>query len=203
MKKVQIIRWILLLLAIGSFNCKRNSADCVDKHFKLNVAKWNQLTINSIIETFRIDTNYFQLLKQPPPRREKYSYSYPVSSSIFNNDIATIWNFINSRNLILRTVDSLQFNKGNLEVLEFYKFHTQYEFVISNEEVHYEILLDVKGNLTIRKVEEIPVVMDGLVDNRQKIEPIRTLTIRSIICLKPECNDSIVIKTLYIDSSEN
>lgn len=166
----------------------------------LNISKWNQLTVNKLINSFRIDTTNYNQLKQPPPLSKVSTFSYPNSSKIFNNDIATIWNFLNRRNYALNIVDSIFSDcKNKLEIIEFYKFRSIITYEVSCDNDYFKIVLYPDNSKKVNEIDELSTLMSGLEDNRGVSAPIRTLTIKSTI----EKNNIFIINTLYIDSSED
>ncbi|UCH14969.1 MAG: hypothetical protein JSV22_03135, partial [Bacteroidales bacterium] len=98
------IKWFCIILLLSFIGCKTGNVDSANNLRKIDVAKWNQLTINYLIDSFRIDTTSFIQLKQPPPVSKDFAYSYPSHANVFNNDIATVWNFINKRSCVLNTI---------------------------------------------------------------------------------------------------
>ena len=175
----------------------------VNNFSKINVAKWNQLTINYLIDSFRIDTCSFIQLKQPPPVKKVYAYSYPNHANVFNNDFATVWNFINKRNCILNTIDSLHLAcSDSLQIVEFYKFDSPTIYEISDNKTFFKIILYQDCSKSISKIDGLTELISGFEDNRGIIAPIRTLTIKTIIFKESNESDDFTIETLYIDSSQ-
>lgn len=202
-KLLEKIKWFCLIILLAFLGCKIGVVDSGSVLIKIDVAKWNQLNLNYLIDSCRIDTTSFLQLKQPPPNSKDFAYSYPIYASVFNNDIATIWNFINKRNLVLDAIDSLYTKHlDTLEIIEFYKFNAPAIYEVTNGRIIYEITLKKDGSKTITRIFELSTLISGFEDNRGEIAPIRTLTMKSkIFNYKNEC-DSLFIETLYIDSSE-
>jgi hypothetical protein len=141
-------------------------------------------------------------LKQPPPVSKNFAYSYPGHANVFNNDIATVWNFINKRSCVLHTIDSLYLMcSDSLEIVEFYKFYSPVIYEISDSRTFYRIILYQDGRKAISKIDELSELISGFEDNRGVIAPIRTLTIKSKVYRYLNEGDGLTIETLYIDSS--
>jgi len=193
-------KWFYIILSLLFIGCNNENIESNHNLSKIDVAKWNQLTINYLIDSFRIDTTSFKQLKQPPPVSKNFAYSYPSHANVFNNDIATVWNFINKRSSVLSTIDSLS-RSDSLEIIELYKFRSPAIYEIHDSNNSYKIVLHQDGNKTISKLDKFSEVISGFKDNRGVIAPIRTLTIKSKVYRHSNKDNGVKIGTLYIDSS--
>ncbi|MCT4685690.1 hypothetical protein [Vallitalea sp.] len=198
---IKSFNYVLLLLCIG---CSVNHESLDDNLHEIDVAKWNQLTVNCLIDSFRLDTTSFVQFKQPPPESKNFAYSYPNYANIFNNDIATIWNFVNRRSCIINSIDSLYSKHSasiELEIIEYYRFYFPVVYEISDGKNSYKIVLNKNCDKIINKISKLSDLVSDFDDNRGGVAPVRTLTIMSKICRKANGSDKFMIKTLYIDSS--
>jgi len=195
-------KWIYIIL-LSFIGCNTKNTDSTKHLSKINIAKWNQLTINHLIDSFRIDTTSFTQIKQPPPLSKILPYSYPTDATIFNNDIATSWNFINKRSCFINIVDSLyETSSSNFQIIEFYKFYNPTVYEISDSKTSYKIILNRDSTKLVSKIDSLSLVISGYIDNRElPVTPIRTLIIKSKTYNNLNKGNDFIIETLYIDSS--
>lgn len=180
------------------FSCRSEGKKSVDFLKKIDITEWNQLTINSLIDSFRIDTTSFNQLKHPPPSSRRLKYTYPRYAMVLNNDFATVWYFINRRYTVLNIIDSLSLeNTDSFKIFEYYSLFESATYRVSDGISSFEIELRNDGSFNVDKINELGVVTTKALDYRgNPISPITGMTIKTII---DNHKNTFRIEELYIE----
>ncbi len=193
-KANSIVALFISLISCSTPNMKTTFLERVD------IAEWNQLTMNLLIDSFRIDTTSFPELKQRPPFEYVGVYDYSNFAEICNNDIAIAWNFLNKRCVLLKKLEEIEISHcSKIEINEYHSvIDRKVDYDITDGISCYRITIKV-GKTTVEQREEQSEIVKGFVDNRGKeLKPLKSLCVKSII----DFTDKKVkysIETIYID----
>ncbi len=169
---------------------------------RVDIAEWNQLTMNLLIDSFRIDTTSFSELKQIPPVRYVGVYDYPNFTHTYNNDIAIAWNFLNRRYVLIQKLNEIGISHcSKIEIDEYYSlFDRKADYGITDGIDYYKVTVKA-GKTTVEQRKEQSKTVRGFIDNRrEELKPLRNLRIKSVIDFTGK-KSRYTIQTIYIDDN--
>lgn len=192
----------LVFMVIAFFSCQK-SLQKTEYLFQPNdISLWNQSTIKCLLDSQNLNSNLFREKEIPPiligQKSSGKSYVHG-----FENDLSTVWLFLNNRGNILSYINTLLIPNNNeeIEILEFYSFFKKpiYEITYSNSLV--KVVIQEDGSIKRLNSTQKSEIHESHEDIRKRGAPLINLIIQSKIFLNQTGERRFETLASYIDSS--